>query len=256
VVVEPLLYATFDSPIGELLVLGDGRAVRGLYMQEGRQGLAVQPGWIRDDEPFAAARAQLGEYFDGRRAAFDLSLELVGTPFQRRVWRALQEIPYGETVTYGQLARRLGRTAASRAVGAANGQNPISVVVPCHRVVGADGTLTGYGGGLERKRFLLDLEADKRPPMSKTYTLLGADRRPYESARPGELGGHRRSKGYGRLDCPAALRWIAKGHYVAHRVFFADEDTAIAAGYRPCAVCLPERYREWKEARGATARRR
>jgi methylated-DNA-[protein]-cysteine S-methyltransferase len=256
VAVDTLRYTSIDSPIGELLLLGDGRALRGLYMQEGQTGLAVQPEWIRDDERFTETRAQLGEYFDGRRAAFDLSLELAGTPFQRRVWRALLEIPYGETVSYGQLARRLGRLAASRAVGAANGQNPISVVVPCHRVVGSDGALTGYGGGLERKRFLLDLEAVERPPAPKTYTLLGADRRPYESARPGELGGHRRSKGYGRLDCPAALRWIAKGHYVAHRVFFADEETAIAAGYRPCAVCLPERYREWKEARGATARRR
>jgi methylated-DNA-[protein]-cysteine S-methyltransferase len=254
VAVDALVYTSIDSPIGELLLLGDRRAVRGLYMQEGRTGLAVQPDWIRDDERFADVRAQLGEYFDGRRAAFDLPLELDGTPFQRRVWRALQEIPYGETVTYGQLARRIGRPAASRAVGAANGRNPISVVVPCHRVVGADGTLTGYGGGLGRKRFLLDLEGDKRPPVLKTYTLMGADRRPYESARPGELGGHRRSKGYGRLDCPAALRWIAKGHYVAHRVFFADEETAIAAGYRPCAVCLPERYREWKNARGSTAR--
>jgi metal binding Ada-like protein len=82
--------------------------------------------------------------------------------------------------------------------------------------------------------------------LAKTYTLVGRDGRPYESATPGTLGGHRRGKGYGRLDCPAALRWIAKGHYVKHRVFFADEATAIAAGYRPCAVCLPERYREWK----------
>jgi methylated-DNA-[protein]-cysteine S-methyltransferase len=256
VVVEPLLYATIDSPIGELLLLGDGRALRGLYMQEGRTRLEVRSEWRRDDEPFGDVRAQLDEYFEGRRAAFDVALEPAGTPFQCRVWRALQEIPYGETVTYGELARRIGRPPASRAVGAANGQNPISVVVPCHRVVGADGTLTGYGGGIERKRFLLELEADQRPPPRKTYTLMGADGRPYQSARPGELAGHRRSKGYGRLDCPAALRWIAKGHYVSHRVFFADEETAVAAGYRPCAVCLPERYREWKEARGATARRR
>jgi methylated-DNA-[protein]-cysteine S-methyltransferase len=246
---DPLLYTTIDSPMGELLLLGDGRALRGLYMQEGRTGITARPDWTRDHAAFGDVRAQLDEYFEGRRAVFDLALELEGTPFQRRVWGALQEIPYGESVTYGQLARRIGRPAASRAVGAANGQNRISLIVPCHRVVGADGTLTGYGGGIERKRFLLELEARRTAPARKTYTLIGADGQPYESARPGTLGGHRRSKGYGRLDCPTALRWIAKGYYTAHRVFFADEETAIAAGYRPCAVCLPERYRDWKEAR-------
>jgi methylated-DNA-[protein]-cysteine S-methyltransferase len=242
-----LRYTTIDSPVGELLLLGDGRALRGLFMQQGRTGVTTHRHWARDDAAFDAVRAQLDEYFDCRRAAFDLPLDPHGTRFQRLVWRALQEIPYGETVTYGELARRLGRPSASRAVGAANGHNPISVIVPCHRVVGGDGTLTGYGGGIERKRFLLELEAEKRAPVPKTYRLIGADGQPYESARPGTLGGHRRTKGYGRLDCPAALRWIAKGHYTAHRVFFADEETAIAAGYRPCAVCLPERYREWKE---------
>ena len=246
---DPLLYTTIDSPMGELLLLGDGHALRGLYMQEGQTGVTAVPDWTRDDESFGGVRAQLEEYFEGRRADFDLPLHLEGTPFQRLVWRALQEIPYGETVTYGELARRIGRPSSPRAVGAANGSNPISVIVPCHRVIGSDGTLTGYGGGIERKRHLLDLEAHRPAPLPKTYTLLGADRRPYRSARPGGLGGHRRSKGYGRLDCPAALRWIAKGHYTAHRVFFADEEMAVAAGYRPCAVCLPERYREWKEAR-------
>lgn len=259
----PLLYTTIDSPVGELLLLGDGRALRGLFMQEGRTGVTTDPNWIRDDAAFDDGRAQLDEYFEGRRAAFDLPLELHGTPFQRLVWRALQAIPYGDTVTYGELARRIGRPFGSRAVGAANGRNPISVIVPCHRVVGGDGALTGYGGGIERKRFLLDLEAGVRPLVPKTYRLIGADGQPYESARPGALGGHRRTKGYGRLDCPAALRWIAKGHYTAHRVFFADEGAAIAAGYRPCAVCLPERYREWKETgpwprstRGPTVLRR
>jgi methylated-DNA-[protein]-cysteine S-methyltransferase len=245
---DPLLYTTVDSPIGELLVVGDVRALRGVYMQEGRTGVIAAPDWKRDDTAFQDVRAQLDEYFEGRRAAFDLALEVRGTPFQRLVWRALQEIPYGETVTYGELARRIGRPSAARAVGAANGTNPISVIVPCHRVIGADGDLTGYGGGVKRKQFLLELEARRSPPALKTYTLIGGDGRPYQSARPGTLGGHRRSKGYGRLDCPAALRWIAKGHYTAHRVFFADEEAAIAAGYRPCAVCLPERYLEWKGA--------
>jgi methylated-DNA-[protein]-cysteine S-methyltransferase len=248
-IVDTLLYTTIGSPVGELLLVGDERALRGLYMQEGRTGAAVRPEWTRAEASFRAVREQLDEYFEGTRTSFDLPLEPEGTPFQRRVWRALLEIPYGETISYGALARRIGRPESARAVGAANGRNPISLIVPCHRVLGGDGGLTGYGGGIERKRFLLDLEADHRASLPKTYTLIGADGRPYQSVVPGTLGGHRRSRGYGRLDCPSALRWIAKGHYTAHRVFFADEETAIAAGYRPCAVCLPERYREWKEAR-------
>jgi methylated-DNA-[protein]-cysteine S-methyltransferase len=242
--VDALLYTTVSSPIGELLVVGDERALRGLYTT----GVSVGPEWRRADEPFRHVREQLGEYFEGGRTSFDLPLELEGTPFQRLVWRTLLDIPYGATVSYRELARWIRRPAASRAVGAANGRNPISVIVPCHRVIGADGSLTGYGGGIERKRFLLELEARRPTPTPKTYTLIGPDGRPYESRTPGTLGGHRRQKGYGRLDCPSALRWIAKGHYTAHRVFFADEATAMAAGYRPCAVCMPERYREWKEA--------
>ena len=104
-------------------------------------------------------RTQLGDYFAGRLTSFDVPMQLEGTPFQREVWQGLLEIDYGETISYGELARRIGRPRAVRAVGLANGQNPIAVIVPCHRVIGADGTLTGYGGGLDRKRLLLDLEA-------------------------------------------------------------------------------------------------
>lgn len=154
-----LLYTTVDSPIGELLLLGDGGALRGLYMQEGRKPGTVPRGWARDPEAFVEVRTQLGEYFAGERRSFDLPLEPAGSPFQLQVWRALREIGYGETLSYGELARRIGRPNAPRAVGAANGANPLSVVIPCHRLVGADGTLTGYGGGIERKRLLLDLEA-------------------------------------------------------------------------------------------------
>jgi methylated-DNA-[protein]-cysteine S-methyltransferase len=156
-----VLYTSVDSPIGELLLLGDGHALHGLWMRPGRTALA-RPGWTRADGPFEDARGQLDEYFAGRRLTVDLPLAMAGTPFQVRVWRALLEIPYGETTTYGELARQVrpgGGWQAARAVGAANGRNPIAVVVPCHRVIGADGSLTGYGGGLERKRFLLDLEA-------------------------------------------------------------------------------------------------
>jgi methylated-DNA-[protein]-cysteine S-methyltransferase len=157
-----VLYTTVDSPIGELLLFGDGHALHGLWMLDGPAAAVTRPGWRRAGDRFGAARAQLDEYFAGRRSAFDLPLAMAGTPFQRRVWRALLDIPYGATTTYGELARRVrpdGGWQAARAVGAANGRNPIAVVVPCHRVVGADGSLTGYGGGLQRKRFLLDLEA-------------------------------------------------------------------------------------------------
>jgi methylated-DNA-[protein]-cysteine S-methyltransferase len=202
--------------------------------------------WRRDPAALREPAEQLQAYFAGELRAFDLPLAPHGTPFQREVWSALREIPYGSTISYAELAAAVGRPDAARAVGAANGRNPIAVVIPCHRVIGASGALTGYGGGLGRKRLLLDLEAGQR-----SWTLIGADGKPYESPTPGTLGGHRRSKGYGRLDCRAALHWIAKGHYVKHRVFFADEETAVAAGYRPCAVCMPERYAEWKRQHAA-----
>jgi methylated-DNA-[protein]-cysteine S-methyltransferase len=154
-----LLYTAFESPIGELLAVGDGRSLHGLHMQEGRTALAVSPDWEEDPNPFAAVRSELDEYFAGRRQNFDLRLMMAGSAFQRRVWSELRRIPYGEAISYGELARRIGIPSASRAVGTANRLNPIAVIVPCHRVIGADGSLTGYGGGLERKRFLLDLEA-------------------------------------------------------------------------------------------------
>jgi methylated-DNA-[protein]-cysteine S-methyltransferase len=150
------------SPIGPLtLIAYDGR-LAGVLMETARYepvadalGEAVGAG----DEPVLdAAAAQLDAYFAGALTAFNLPLTLHGTAFQRTVWAALQDIPYGETISYGQMARRIGQPSASRAVGLANGRNPVSIVVPCHRVIGADGSLTGYGGGMERKRFLLGLE--------------------------------------------------------------------------------------------------
>jgi methylated-DNA-[protein]-cysteine S-methyltransferase len=154
-----MVYTSFQSPIGELLAVGDGQALHGLYMQEGRTAFAVRADWERAEEPFGEVRAQLADYFDGRRTAFDLPLAMRGTPFQLQAWRALQDIRYGETISYGEQARRIGHPADPRAVGQANARNPIAVIVPCHRVIGADGSLTGYGGGLERKRQLLELEA-------------------------------------------------------------------------------------------------
>lgn len=150
-----------DSPIGPIVLVGDKRGLTGLFMTEHRHRPADHTFGEPDDVPFTAAAGQLREYFAGTRTDFDLSLTPVGTPFQQRVWTLLGQVPYGETTTYGELARQLGRPTAARAVGMANGRNPISIIVPCHRVVGSTGDLTGYGGGLERKRFLLDLERDR-----------------------------------------------------------------------------------------------
>jgi len=157
------LYTTIDSPIGGLLLAGDGRSLHHLAFRSGRRPTQVSPSWERRDHAFDGVVAQLGEYFDGRRRTFDVPLELAGNAFEQRVWDALREIPYGETVSYGQIAATIGQPGAARAVGLANGRNPVAVIVPCHRVIGADGTLTGYGGGLERKQFLLDLEAGVLP---------------------------------------------------------------------------------------------
>jgi methylated-DNA-[protein]-cysteine S-methyltransferase len=154
-----------DSPIGPLtLVAADGR-LTGLYMEV--RGHEPEPAALGRPAPadpceldpvLAAAAGQLDSYFAGQLTEFSLPLDLEGTAFQRTVWAALRTIGYGETMSYGQLADRIGQPTASRAVGLANGRNPVSIVVPCHRVVGADGSLTGYGGGLDRKRFLLGLE--------------------------------------------------------------------------------------------------
>jgi methylated-DNA-[protein]-cysteine S-methyltransferase len=158
-----MLYTTIDSPIGELLLVGDGVALHHLAMQGGRRPLRRDPAWTRDDGAFADVTRQLAEYFDGTCHSFDVRLSLGGNPFEQRVWDALLGIPYGETTSYGEIARQIGSPDAARAVGLANGRNPVAVIVPCHRVIGADGTLTGYGGGLERKRLLLDLEAGVLP---------------------------------------------------------------------------------------------
>lgn len=145
-----MLCSRIDTPIGPLLAAGDRGRLTGMWFDR-----APGPGWRRDDAAFAALRDQLDAYFAGDARAFDVPLELAGTPWQREVWDALRAIPFGATMTYGELAARLGRPAAARAVGAANGRNPVSVIVPCHRLVGASGKLTGYLGGLERKEWLI-----------------------------------------------------------------------------------------------------
>ncbi|MFH8973430.1 methylated-DNA--[protein]-cysteine S-methyltransferase [Streptomyces sp. NPDC017890] len=154
-------HTVIDSPYGALTLVAENGALCGLYMTEQRHrppeetfGAPSSP----DASPFAEAEEQLEAYFEGELKDFTLGLALNGTPFQRAVWDQLREIPYGETRTYGELAAALGTPNASRAVGLANGRNPIGIIVPCHRVIGASGSLTGYGGGLERKRRLLDFE--------------------------------------------------------------------------------------------------
>jgi methylated-DNA-[protein]-cysteine S-methyltransferase len=147
-----------DSPVGTLLLLSDGDALTGLYLDGARYAESAPAGEQSDDELLEEAARQLKEYFAGERTVFSLPVAPVGTEFQRSVWRQLAAIPYGETRSYGQIAAAVGRPSASRAVGAANGHNPISIIVPCHRVVGSTGKLTGYAGGLDRKVLLLELE--------------------------------------------------------------------------------------------------
>src|SRR5882672_9654559 len=149
------VYSLLESPIGELLLTGDGESVTGIWMQSHRAEWKRTKTLRRDDGAFAAARGQLIEYFAGARTEFDFPLAPEGTGFQRKVWNALCNIPYGETISYGELARRIGQPSAARAVGLVNGSNPLPIVVPCHRVIGADGSMTGFGGGIERKRWLL-----------------------------------------------------------------------------------------------------
>lgn len=155
---EERIYSHVETPIGRILLVGRPGVLTGLFLAGHDRCPPVQTAWTPDDNGLAEARRQLDDYFAGARTAFDLPLALEGTPFQTTVWSALRDIPYGETISYGELARRVGRPGASRAVGAANGRNPISIVVPCHRVIGADGRLTGYGWGNERKAWLLDHE--------------------------------------------------------------------------------------------------
>ncbi len=154
----PLSWCEIDSPVGPLLLAGSARALMHVHFQAGPGALRPDAAWQPAQAPFAQVTEQLAEYFTGRRREFTLPLAPQGTSFQRSVWQALRQIPYGETVAYGELARRLGRQSGARAVGLANGANPLPIIVPCHRVIGADGSLTGFGGGLHIKRALLTLE--------------------------------------------------------------------------------------------------
>jgi methylated-DNA-[protein]-cysteine S-methyltransferase len=162
-------HTVIETPLGPLTVVNDEEALAGLYFPQHLRRPSADTFGRRTDVGFSEVREQLEEYFDGARTTFDLRLRPVGDPFRMRVWALLREIPYGETRTYGDLARELGNPGLAQAVGHANALNPISIVVPCHRVVAADGSLAGFAGGLERKRYLLDLEA---PPAGQVGRLF------------------------------------------------------------------------------------
>ena len=153
-----MLYSYCASPVGRLLLTGDGNVLTGLYFTTGKKAQGANRLWRRNDRVFAVAQRQLHEYFAGERKVFDLPIKPEATPFQASVLEELQRIPYGEVRSYADIADAVGNPKAARAVGNANGNNPIAIIIPCHRVVGSNGSLTGFGGGLDSKRYLLDLE--------------------------------------------------------------------------------------------------
>lgn len=158
-----MIYTTIGSPVGELLLAGEGERLSTLsFLGRGsRDPVIPSRAWARDDQAFPSVREQLERYFAGTLKTFDVKLDMRGTEWELSVWQALLRIPYGETRSYGEIARELCTVRASRAVGTANARNPVAIIVPCHRVIGADGRLTGFGGGLDRKRTLLDLESGR-----------------------------------------------------------------------------------------------
>lgn len=153
-----IYYDDMPSPVGRLRLVADGDSLRQVWFERERHPKAMGADWVRNSDAVAFAREQLEEYFAGTRQVFDLPLRPLGTPFQCEVWQALAHIPYASTISYGQLAQRIGQPLAVRAVGAANGRNPLPIILPCHRVIGTNGSLTGFGGGLPTKRWLLTME--------------------------------------------------------------------------------------------------
>jgi methylated-DNA-[protein]-cysteine S-methyltransferase len=153
-------FARFDTPLGPMVAVAEGASLVAIDFADAKYAPAIDAAWTEDPAwpPLRECSAQLGEYFAGERGRFDLPLAPLGTPFQQRIWREIAAIPYGETIAYAELARRAGAPASARAAGAATGRNPLAIVVPCHRVVAAGGSLTGYAGGLARKAYLLGLE--------------------------------------------------------------------------------------------------
>jgi len=158
-----MYFSVYESPVGSLLLAGDGDTLSLISFPAGRAARQAAPDWLRRNDAFKSVKAQLRAYFAGELTSFDLQLAPAGTSFQQAVWAALRLIPYGETRSYAAIARELGNPDATRAVGAANGLNPLPIVIPCHRVIGSDGSMTGFGGGIECKKFLLSLEQQHLP---------------------------------------------------------------------------------------------
>ena len=158
-----MYYIYHKTPIGNIFIAGDGKVIKQMSFPEGSKQRRPQPDWQQTKQPFKRAIKQLDHYFQGKLKTFDLPLDPDGTEFQRQVWKALLDIPYGETTSYGELAQTIDRPKAARAVGAANGANPIPIVIPCHRVIGSTGALTGFGGGLPTKQWLLAHEQSHLP---------------------------------------------------------------------------------------------
>ena len=179
------IYDLYQSPQGEILLAATGAGVSGVYFSGQKYFPERESEWRRDDQNalLRQAKQELAEYFAGARRRFDVALDPSGTPFQRTVWSAICTVRYGETISYGELARRAGAVGQARAAGAATGRNPIGIIVPCHRILGADGSLTGYAGGLERKRALLALEGGERQLPLEAVTA-GASARAARAARP------------------------------------------------------------------------
>ncbi len=169
---KQMIFATMDSPLGEILLAGNEYGLTQVAFQDGESPLSPAADWQRDDAVWATAVSQLTAYFAGELQTFDLPLAPKGTPFQQKVWAHLQTIPYGRTITYGTIAQELGNPNSSRAVGAANGRNPIAIIIPCHRVIGSNGKLTGYAGGLLVKEALLALERNGRIEVSQQLALF------------------------------------------------------------------------------------
>jgi len=157
-----IYYTTMESPVGQLRLVAEELGLRTVWFVRGRKDEKAHVDWKEDAAFFADVKRQLNAYFAGELKEFEIPLLMEGTEFQKRVWKALQTIPYGETMSYGEVAKKIGEPKAVRAVGAANGQNPIPIIVPCHRVIGSDGSLTGFGGGIENKKKLLELERGQR----------------------------------------------------------------------------------------------
>lgn len=171
-----MIYDTLETDVaGTLILAADEKGLRHLNFINGRHPITIADTWRRDPAPLATVKKQLAAYFSGRRKSFDIDLAPEGTAFQMKVWAALRDIPYGRVVSYQWIARRIGSPGAVRAVGAANGRNPISIIIPCHRVIGKDGSLTGYGGGLDVKRRLIRLE-NPGAPVTDQAALPFADR--------------------------------------------------------------------------------